>query len=197
MGKVEEHLGMASLASSCIQKKCIRFCKFGHDGLKGCNNKDCKFLHPLLCSNSVRYRKCFDANCNSQHLHGTDRNESRQKHFSNRKSNASVDHAFGNRDFSRKWEFPAENQQKRQPQAFNYSNADFPLLPTPFEDHQNWSSSADFFSAFKSLHQDVSLLKQHLYAKDGTGTNQSSNGRAITNQDMSKNSWSQTTRQGQ
>ena len=54
-------------------KKCPRYTKFGRHPVKGCNNRGCKLLHPLLCHNSVMDGKCYNPNCSYQHLQGTDR----------------------------------------------------------------------------------------------------------------------------
>ena len=52
-------------------KKCPKYTKFGIHPIKGCNNRGCKLLHPLLCHNSVMDGKCFNPNCSYQHLQDT------------------------------------------------------------------------------------------------------------------------------
>lgn len=53
--------------------KCQEFCDFGHKAVdeKGCETQKCQLLHPKLCRNSTKYRKCYHRQCRFQHLKGT------------------------------------------------------------------------------------------------------------------------------
>ena len=54
-------------------KKCLAYCKFGNDYYKGCNTVNCKFFHPIICRNSMKYKVCIIENCTYTHLVGTRR----------------------------------------------------------------------------------------------------------------------------
>ena len=53
-------------------RKCLKFCRFGQDINQGCAGP-CDLLHPILCRNSVRYKRCLSENCTFAHLMGTER----------------------------------------------------------------------------------------------------------------------------
>ena len=60
---------------SCIflhPRKCKKFCRFGFDQNNGCNGS-CNLYHPILCRNSMKYKKCLDVDCTYAHLVGTAR----------------------------------------------------------------------------------------------------------------------------
>ena len=57
-------------------KKCTRYCQFGHDSQFGCNDPECRLLHPILCRYSVRNRFCDNDKCSYVHLKGTIRMKS-------------------------------------------------------------------------------------------------------------------------
>ena len=54
-------------------KKCQRYCRSGNDPNHGCINAECRFLHPILCRNSLRRLFCDEENCTYTHLKGTQR----------------------------------------------------------------------------------------------------------------------------
>jgi hypothetical protein len=55
-------------------KKCYPWINAGTDSRLGCNKgKDCDYYHPILCRNSVRYRRCLNAECTFAHLKYTKR----------------------------------------------------------------------------------------------------------------------------
>jgi len=61
-------------------KKCFAWCKAGKDERHGCNKgSDCTYYHPVLCRNSVRYRKCTNAECTFTHLRFTKRYNPREQ----------------------------------------------------------------------------------------------------------------------
>ena len=53
--------------------KCLNYCRFGRDGCSG-GFQSCQLLHPVLCRDSLNYRKCYNESCTLAHLKGTDRN---------------------------------------------------------------------------------------------------------------------------
>lgn len=55
-------------------KYCIKYCRNGNKGKQGCNKgANCKFLHPILCKNSVKNKLCTSQECKFVHLKGTKR----------------------------------------------------------------------------------------------------------------------------
>ena len=55
-------------------KKCFAWCKAGNDDKYGCKKgKDCSYYHPVLCKNSLRYRRCLTTDCTFTHLKFTKR----------------------------------------------------------------------------------------------------------------------------
>ena len=54
-------------------KICYKFRSFGLKSLneKGCDNKECLFLHPNACRDSLKSRTCHRADCRFFHLNGT------------------------------------------------------------------------------------------------------------------------------
>ena len=55
-------------------KKCFPWCKAGSNAKHGCTKgRDCPFYHPILCRNSLRYRKCTNPSCTFTHLKFTRR----------------------------------------------------------------------------------------------------------------------------
>ena len=55
-------------------KKCFRWIKAGNHKDHGCTKgRDCEFYHPVLCKNSVRYRRCMNQTCTFTHLRFTKR----------------------------------------------------------------------------------------------------------------------------
>ena len=54
--------------------RCFRYCKHGDNKRLGCvKGKDCKYLHPKLCNNSLLKRVCFYDDCQFHHLKHTRR----------------------------------------------------------------------------------------------------------------------------
>ena len=73
-------------------KKCFRWCKAGKDETRGCTNGDnCMFYHPILCRNSVRYKKCLNSDCTFTHLQYTKRYDNNRQQDRNRSYNRSED----------------------------------------------------------------------------------------------------------
>lgn len=55
-------------------KKCFAWCKAGNDSKFGCSKgKECTYYHPILCRNSIRYRRCTNSLCTFSHLKFTKR----------------------------------------------------------------------------------------------------------------------------
>ena len=52
-------------------KKCAKYCRYGNDRYQGCQGS-CGFFHPMLCYNSIRYKRCNNRECTFQHLLGTE-----------------------------------------------------------------------------------------------------------------------------
>ena len=71
-------------------KKCFRWIKAGNHRVHGCNNgPKCEYYHPILCRNSLRYRKCLNPDCSFTHLRFTKRhneNENKDNYPENRQS---------------------------------------------------------------------------------------------------------------
>ena len=63
-------------------KKCLKYCKYGNDLEMGCtgNIPNCRFLHPIICRNSIRYGACKFEKCTYSHLIGTQRRSIRPYH---------------------------------------------------------------------------------------------------------------------
>ena len=55
-------------------KKCFAWCKAGSDRRYGCTkDKDCPYFHPVICRNSIRYKRCLNPDCTYAHLKFTKR----------------------------------------------------------------------------------------------------------------------------
>ena len=60
--------------SNLHPKKCFAWCKAGNDRRFGCNKgQDCSYYHPVICRNSIRYRRCLTTECTFTHLKFTKR----------------------------------------------------------------------------------------------------------------------------
>ena len=88
--------GKRAVGGKCCEfrhpKRCLNFCKYGNNPDMGCTNPECRYLHPILCRNSVRHHCCENEKCTFTHLKGTLR--SRTYNVRN-KSN------YNNRDYPR------------------------------------------------------------------------------------------------
>ena len=66
-------------------KKCFAWCRAGKHDRHGCTkDKDCPFYHPIICRNSMRYRRCTKSDCTFAHLKFTKRYYSREQQRSRR-----------------------------------------------------------------------------------------------------------------
>lgn len=130
--------------------KCIRFCKFGQDKIKGCDGS-CKFFHPILCRNSTKYKKCLNENCTFAHLQGTERY--RVPSYSRDYTSYSNDYLA--RQGQQKFNFDPNSQMrsvlashrpkflsKSRKEGFEYKSCEFPPLSNIQEDKINALSSA-------------------------------------------------------
>ena len=55
-------------------QRCTKYCKYGDSSCYGCKRGiNCKFLHPILCKNSVKLKTCLKHDCKFTHLKGTKR----------------------------------------------------------------------------------------------------------------------------
>lgn len=53
-------------------RKCAKYCRYGYDKYRGCHGK-CNLFHPIICRNSINYKKCYSEQCTFVHLMGTER----------------------------------------------------------------------------------------------------------------------------
>ena len=62
-------------------KKCFRWMRAFKNEVHGCNEgSECPYYHPVICRNSLRYKKCLKPDCTYTHLQNTKRYErSRQR----------------------------------------------------------------------------------------------------------------------
>ena len=73
-------------------KKCFRWIGAGKDEVRGCTKgSECSYYHPILCRNSLRYRKCTNPQCTFSHLKGTKRYNTKDDE-SNRTNNSHRNH---------------------------------------------------------------------------------------------------------
>ena len=104
-------------------KKCFKWIRAGKDESRGCNNEiDCPYYHPILCRNSVRYKKCLKSECTYTHLQGTKRYE--------RPKTERNDHLSYHR-----------SQEEQQPNGHHRSQAEqqpngHNKPPIPWDDHK-------------------------------------------------------------
>ena len=69
-------LGKCNAGDNCEfshPDKCLNYCRYGREGCRG-GFQSCNLLHPVLCRDSLNYRKCFNESCTLAHLKGTNRN---------------------------------------------------------------------------------------------------------------------------
>ena len=63
-------------------KKSFRWCKSGKNEKRGCTDgEDCPYYHPVICRNSIRYRKCLKPECSYAHLQNTERYSRRNTQY--------------------------------------------------------------------------------------------------------------------
>ena len=55
-------------------RKCIKYCRYGKDPVRGCSRTTCSLFHPVLCKNSIEFMMCNNPTCTFTHLAGTKRN---------------------------------------------------------------------------------------------------------------------------
>lgn len=53
------------------RKLCIYFSKYGPSGCRF--KKNCRYLHPTVCNNSLQLQMCLNKSCKDYHFHGTER----------------------------------------------------------------------------------------------------------------------------
>ena len=87
-------------------KKCFAWCKAGNNKKSGCQKgSNCPFYHPVLCRDSLRYRKCLNPKCTFTHLQLTQRYKRRNE---GNNEDEHFNHEARNREF-RSREFQEEN----------------------------------------------------------------------------------------
>ena len=72
------------------KRYCFRFCGFGDqkNHRAGCRfGKDCRYLHPKLCQNSVVMRACYNKQCTLTHLKFTRKKDDNYRNDNNRETN--------------------------------------------------------------------------------------------------------------
>ena len=75
--------------------------------------KECHFLHPKLCENSVRIRSCYNEDCKHTHLKGTKRHKMENKTYQHRE-NYNEQYDASNRENNVKvWEKPVTRDYNR------------------------------------------------------------------------------------
>ena len=145
-------------------RKCIKFCRFGHDKIQGCNGP-CQFFHPILCRNSVRYRRCLLDNCTFAHLLGTER-------YTN---HLDQNHHFSGRSNYRHSEFSPQNNYGSKLNGPSYNNHEYPRYIRPNVDEREFykrnvpiqqpateaSRIGDMETAIKQMQQSINLLIQN------------------------------------
>ena len=113
--------------------KCKNYCKFGRDGCDG----SCGLLHPILCSNSLRFRECLDEKCTFAHLVGTKRrvqsfNYSSKSYpnYNNQLSELSNRPMNSNRKFLHQTDIypPTTRHQRSRKDEFVFHQNEFPPL---------------------------------------------------------------------
>ena len=151
-------------------RKCIKHCRFGQDKDQGCNGP-CEFFHPILCRNSLRYRKCYSETCTFAHLSGTERYENQLP----------PSHNLYNQSNFRQHDFDSQNQYRPEPrnvstyqnskyssyvrpsfqrsrdEGFRYKNSDFPPLTASQPDRMDEMSSS-----IKQMQKCIEYIMQNL-----------------------------------
>ena len=92
--------------------KCLNYCRFGRDGCSG-GFQSCKLLHPVLCRESLNFKRCYDESCTLAHLKGTDRKG---------KSNYQNNRAYMD---SYKSNYGTSNRKRSNYSAFDRNNLGF------------------------------------------------------------------------
>ena len=136
-------------------KKCVKYCRYGNDAYQGCQGS-CGLFHPMLCWNSVWYKRCDKQECTFQHLFGTDHGggPAPQNSFNPRRTNVrNVQGRVFNRnymqhDYDRGW-----NNQRGNPV---FDNKNFPPLK-PSRD----AKLEEMSSAISSMQHCLEKLMQH------------------------------------
>ena len=94
-------------------KKCFAWCKAGSDRRYGCTkDKDCPYFHPVICRNSIRYKRCLNPDCTYAHLKFT-------KRYREKTSERPIQW-FDQENISR----PSYNNQKQPTNQFHQQNRD-------------------------------------------------------------------------
>ena len=114
--------------------KCKDYCRFGPDGCDG----TCGLMHPILCSDSLKFRECFNVNCTFAHLQGTQRYKTANYSQPYTKNSSFSNTHFKTRTVNRvpvplshygRQSLP-NNSQARNQHRFTQYDSDFPPLPT-------------------------------------------------------------------
>ena len=170
-------------------KKCVKFCKHGTDPNIGCTNPECRFLHPILCRNSIRHYCCENEKCAFTHLKGTLRNKSRAPNdrnsrgeYSRRQYNNNSRKNFSSfepRNLGFRSHYTRQDVKKADNnQGYQYQPQDYPRLPTQNNSKEqdmrnlpnestssadpNFPSFLDLFNIVQSIQQSHQSLQQEM-----------------------------------
>ena len=121
------------------KRYCWRYCSFGDSRYhrSGCKyGKECRFLHPKLCQNSVTMKKCYNQQCTLTHLRFTVRKK--DDYYKNHQ-HSSEPRQYGNlrqktgRD-KKTEEHPKPKQPSIESKTDDIKEGDATIKPNPKED---------------------------------------------------------------
>ena len=139
---------------------CRRYCSFGDSKYHrfGCRfGKECRYLHPKLCKNSVTMKACYNEECRMTHLKFTKRKkekdtyESHKKHYS-RNSNASRNYRRPNQ------EKKEENHTSKTQKRIEDNEKDVKEKSVSKQPDLNETASHFLGSALESMKKELSTL---------------------------------------
>ena len=184
-------LGNCSAGVNCKfshPAKCLNYCRFGREGCSG-GFQSCQLLHPVLCRDSLNYRKCFNESCTLAHLKGTNRNpqsrdpkEKNHSHnFTNRYGNRRRQHysvydrdnlGFQGHQRNHQTTAPVLSSNAKRINTFAYKEDDFPDAlqggcQQSSPNHGSWlnrnlPSETNFLEVLKSIQKSQINFQQEL-----------------------------------
>ena len=148
-------------------RKCIKFCRFGQDINQGCTGL-CDLLHPILCRNSVRYKRCLSENCTFAHLMGTERysrqlnqnqypsERQRMKYQGFSQPSNTINHGYPT---NKSHEFTTSlNLDRRGNDGFFHGNSNFP----PISQISQSTRMDQMSKSIRNIQQSIEFLMQNI-----------------------------------
>ena len=155
-------------------KVCLRYSRHGNQGCQG----SCNFFHPILCRNSVRYKKCYQKDCTFTHLSGTERKKIRFLQHPNSYGQQNF-HQVHQPNFTSTPPFYPVNGNKwknhtNQIENLEFNNKNFPTLY-----NSQYNKIDEMSSAIMNMQRCITKLMQHSFPENNprpTGTDTTSHG---------------------